>query len=685
MRFMIAADTGGTFTDVAVYDADTKSVSYSKTLTQYANLVEGVLTGLQGTDVDLADSLLFKHGTTHVINTFLQRSGGKTALVATQGFRDLLEIARGNRPVPFKVDYRRSPPLIPRALRYEVAERISAKGDIIEPLDEAALRTLAVELRHQEVEAVAISFLNAFANPAHENQAQQILRDLLPGVFITSATTLTREWYEYERASTVAANAYVGARMESYMRSFDSRLRDSGFQGSFYMMGSNGGVLSVERSIEQPVALVESGPIGGCIGAAAYARLLGLDRLIAFDMGGTTAKCALVQDGLFDVHPIYYVGGYERGFPLKTPVLDIVEVGAGGGSIAAVDEFGRISVGPKSAGSEPGPVAFGRGGTEPTVTDANVVLGRIGSNSFMRGKLSLNVDKARQALLQHIAQPLGYEGEMAAEQAAQGVLDIAAVTMSGAIKEITIERGIDARDFKLFVFGGGGPLFGSVLARALGIREVVIPPHPGNFSTLGMLVAGARLDLARTWLTTVDEKSLPPLDAVFNVLEDEAAQALQRDLGDQPVVFEHALEARYLGQTHTVRIPYAKAMGAQALLLQFETSYKKRFGHANPDCEVEVLALRLGATADIPKPDLLQFAQSATVGSPQPTGHRSVYYPMPHGRLNVPVWQRDQLPTGFELQGPAIIEEFSSTSVLMPGDRARVGHLGEITVECGHD
>ena len=686
---MIAADTGGTFTDVAVYDARTQTVSYSKTLTQYANLVDGVLSGLQGTEAQLADSLLFKHGTTHVINTFLQRSGGKTALVATQGFRDVLEIARGNRPVPFKVDYRRAPPLIPRSLRYEVAERVSAKGEVLQALDEAALRTLAVELRHQAVEAVAISFLNAFANPVHEELAQQILRDLLPGVFITNATTLTREWYEYERTSTVAANAYVGARMESYMRSFDQRLRDSGFRGSFYMMGSNGGVLSVERSIEQPVALVESGPIGGCIGAAAYARLLGIDRLIAFDMGGTTAKCALVQDGMFDVHPIYYVGGYERGFPLKTPVLDIVEVGAGGGSIAAVDAFGRISVGPKSAGSEPGPVAFGRGGTEPTVTDANVVLGRIGSSSFMRGKLALDTDRARQAIVEHIARPLGYADDMAAERAAeraaQGVLDIAAVTMSGAIKEITIERGIDARDFKLFVFGGGGPLFGSVLARALGIREVVIPPHPGNFSTLGMLVAGARLDLARTLLTIVHAEALPQLDAVFGLLEAEAAEALQRDLGEQALVFEHALEARYLGQTHTVRIPYTPGMSVQDLQRQFETSYKKRFGHANPDCEMEVLVLRLGATADIPKPDLLQFAQSVATRLPTPTGQRSVYYPLPHGRLSVPVWQRDQLPSGFELMGPAIIEEFSSTTVLMPGDHARVGRLGEITVECSHD
>ena len=416
-RYMVAADTGGTFTDVAVYDAQTRRIAYAKTLTNYGDLVEGVLEGLAGTGVRLDQTLLFKHGTTHVINTFLQRNGARTALVATRGFRDTLEIARGNRPVPFQVKYRRDPPLVPRTLRFEVDERMDVRGQVVTPLDEAGLLALCERLRSEGVEAVAVSFLNAYANPAHEERAVALLAGRLPGVYVTCGTALTREWYEYERTSTAAANAYVGWRMQSYIDTFDQRLRERGFGGSFYMMGSNGGVLSVKRTLEQPVALVESGPIGGCIGAAAYARALGLDRLIAFDMGGTTTKCALVQDGQFDVQPIYYVGGYDRGFPLKIAVLDIVEVGAGGGSIASVDAHGHMTVGPRSAGSEPGPVAFGRGGTEPTVTDANLVLGRIGSGAFLQGKLKLDFEAAASAVRESISIPLGY-GDAAATSAA---------------------------------------------------------------------------------------------------------------------------------------------------------------------------------------------------------------------------------------------------------------------------
>jgi N-methylhydantoinase A len=299
----------------------------------------------------------------------------------------------------------------------------------------------------------------------------------------------------------------------------------------------------------------------------------------------------------------------------------------------------------------------------------------------MKGKLRLDIQAAKAVVTELIAKPLGYFGDLAAEKAAQGILDIATVTMAGAIKEITIERGIDARDFKLFVFGGGGPLFGSVLARALGIRHVVVPPHPGNFSTLGMLIAGARMDLARTFLTLATPNAQPHINRIFAELETEGRLGLQRDLGERAIDFEYSLEARYLGQTHTVRVAYDKDEGIEVFLADFERTYQKRFGHANADCEVEVLALKLGATAEIPKPDLLQCVQ-LPVG--QPPAHkevRNVYFAQPHGWLSVPVWQRELLPVGFDIAGPAIIEEFSSTTVLMPGDKAQVGAYGEINLE----
>lgn len=681
MRYMVAADTGGTFTDVAVYDADSQRVVYGKTLTNYADLVDGVLEGLEGTGVVLEKTLLLKHGTTHVINTLLQRNGARTALVTTRGFRDLLEIARGNRPVPFQLNYRRDPPLIPRTLRFEVQERIDARGGIVTPLDEAGLVSLASGLRAEGVEAVAVSFLNAYANPAHEQRAAQLLAEQLPGIYVTCGTSLTREWYEYERTSTAAANAYVGARMQSYIETFDERLRERGFAGSLYMMGSNGGVLSVARTLEQPVALVESGPIGGCIGAAAYARAMARDRLIALDMGGTTAKCALVQEGQFDVQPIHYVGGYERGFPLKIAVLDIIEVGAGGGSIASVDAHGQLTVGPRSAGSEPGPVAFGRGGTEPTVTDANLVLGRIGDGAFVGGRLKLDRAAAERAIRQWVAEPLGYG--KAVDAAAQGVLDLATSAMAGAIKEITIERGLDARDFTLFVFGGGGPLFGSILARTLRIPEVVVPPHPGNFSTLGILIAGARVDLSRTLVAELDDAALDAINAAFTELEASARTTIRAELGTEDVDFDHWLEVRYRGQTHTVRVAYSKTATRADFLQAFEATYRRRYGHVNAACEVEILGLRLGAEAGVPRPELARLSGDAGSGLPLPSGKRQVYFPAPHGRMHVPVWRRAALPPGFELAGPAIVEEYSATTVLLPGDTARVGTLGEIVITCG--
>lgn len=681
MRYMIATDTGGTFTDVAVFDRKTNSVSYGKSLTNYGDLIDGVLTSLEDTQVHLDEALLFKHGTTHVINTLIERTGAKAALITTRGFRDTLEIGRGNRPVPFALQYRRDKPLIERRQRYEVTERMSSNGEVLEPLQISELVGIADQLRKAEVEAVAVSFVNAYANPAHEEEAVRILSEELNGVYVTSGTTLTREWFEYERTSTAAANAYVGSRMAAYVAAFDEKLKARGFRGTFYMMGSNGGVLSSARAIQQPVALVESGPIGGCIGAAAYADALGLDRVIAFDMGGTTAKCALVQDGNFDVQPVYYVNGYDHGFPLKTPVLDIVEVGAGGGSIASVNSAGRLMVGPRSAGSEPGPVAFGRGGVEPTVTDANLVLGRIGAGSFLNGKLRLDYDAAVSAIKDKVAGPLGYTDGDACDVVAQGILDIATTTMASAIKEITIERGHDTRDFALMAFGGGGPLFATILARRLKIPRVIIPPYPGNFSTLGMLTAGAKINLARMVVAEASQEALDRVHEVFSEIEAEAKATMKVELGVDEVECVRALEIRYRGQKHTVRIPYPTPMSVEALCQLFIETYRQRYGHANSGNPIEILEVRVEANATLPRPSLEYLGAAEGAVSEGTAVEREVYFPG-FGRVSTQVLKRDHLKVGMAIAGPAVIEEFSSTTILVPGDRAHVGRLGEISIDC---
>ncbi|MGH7929614.1 MAG: hydantoinase/oxoprolinase family protein, partial [Candidatus Binatia bacterium] len=463
MTYAVAVDIGGTFTDLVGYDYETGKVIYAKSPTTYENLVEGILDCLEKAKLRPDEATLVNHGTTLVINSLIQRRGAKTALVTSAGFRDILEIARGNRPDPFDLHYKRDEPLIPRELRLEVCERMDSKGGVIDPLDVPALEKLAAELKELGVEAVAIFFMNSYVNPTHEEACAEILRRLVPDVYVTFSTDLTREWYEYERCSTVAANAYVGPQVSTYIQRLESELKTQGFGGSLFMMGSNGGLLSAKRAGQQPINLVESGPIGGCIGAGAYAEALGFKNVVAFDMGGTTAKCALVENGRFTVNSIYYVNGYVRGFPIKSPVVDIVEVGSGGGSVAWLDSQTRLHVGPQSAGSTPGPVCYGRGGTEPTVTDANLVLGRLNADRFLGGELKLDANAARRSIEQRVAEPLGYVGSEGMIQMAEGIISIAIVIMAGAIRRISVEHGLDPRDFVLFSYGGGGPLHACAL------------------------------------------------------------------------------------------------------------------------------------------------------------------------------------------------------------------------------
>ncbi|WP_028602790.1 hydantoinase/oxoprolinase family protein [Ottowia thiooxydans] len=685
-RYLVAVDTGGTFTDLAVYDTHTGQAHFGKTLTTSSDLVIGAMQGLADTGVSVAEARFFTHGTTHVINSLIERRGGRTALVTTRGFRDVLEIGRGNRAEPFNLRYRRDPPLINRELRLEVTERISGQGEVITPLAEDELAQLAEQLTTAGVQAVAVSFLNAYRNPAHEEAAATLLRTLLPGVFVSTGSSLTRELMEYERTATVAANAFVGARMTSYIDSFGTELDKRGFTGNFYLMGSNGGVMSAPSATRAPIALVESGPVGGCIGAAAYAKALGLDRVVAFDMGGTTAKCALIEGASFDVVNTYFVNGYERGFPVRTPVLDIVEIGAGGGSLAWLDENHRMRIGPRSAGSEPGPIAFGRGGTQPTVTDANVVLGRIGSGSFMDGKLPLDVEAAILGVRKELATPLGMEGEAGVDRAAQGILDLACVAMANVVKEITIERGRDVREYKLIAFGGGGPIFASELARSLGIRDVVIPPNPGAFSSFGMLLAPVRRDVSAAFMEKLDTAALERAGAQFAQLEREGQAALmaEMEMDSASLRFRREADMSYAGQSHSVKVAFPSDASVASVREAFEAAYRARYGHLNEDSPISVVVLRVVCEVPIPGPDLSAGIDTSSRGSaaqPQPVGTRAVYFAS-SGRVATAVYRRNELAPGICIEGPAVIEEFSSTTLLAPGDRLTVGVLGELNVSC---
>ena len=676
--FIIAADTGGTFTDLAALDRSTGRLIYTKSLTTYRDLVDGVMECLRKTGIDLSHAELVKFGTTLVINTFVQRNGSKTALVTTEGHRDVLEIRRGNRAEPFDLRYARDPALVERDLRFEVSERIGSDGAVVRPLDTAGLEAIARKIASLGVESLAVSFLNAYVNDRHEQRAAEILRRLLPGVYVAVGTELSREWFEYERTSTAVANAYVGPRLCDYIGRLDARLRGNGFAKTFYMMASNGGVFSLARAQRQPVALLESGPVGGAIGAGAYAQALELAKVIAFDMGGTTAKCAVVENGVFDVRSPYYVGGESKGFPVRHSVLDIIEVGAGGGSIAWLDAHGALRVGPKSAGSDPGPACYGRGGTEPTITDANLVLGRIGASSFLGGEMRLD-ERGAESAVGRLATSLGFEGAAGRDEMAQGILALGSMTMAHAIKQITVERGLDPRDFALIAFGGGGPLHGASLAREMNIPELIVPPEPGIFSALGMILADARVDETRTFLRALAEETVSEMGAQFEAMEHAIRTSLAHELSAPNIIFDRQAEMRFLGQRHVVKVSVGRASSVADVRQAFETAYRRRYGFVDPDAPAELVSLVVTALARLQHIDLTQFRPDAS-GAQAARGTRQVYFADRKQRLDTPVYQRHSLPEGFSSRGPAIIEEYGSTTVVGPDDHFRVGALGELRV-----
>ncbi|ABE36927.1 hydantoinase/oxoprolinase family protein [Paraburkholderia xenovorans LB400] len=679
MNFVTAADTGGTFTDLVAVDPVNKQIRVSKSLTTYDDPMRGVMDCVRKANVDFGKMNTIKFGTTLVINAFLQRTGARTALVTTRGFRDVIEIRRGNRATPFDLTYQRDPVLVPRHLRFEVTERVDAQGQIRVPLVTGDVAALADTLRAENVEAVAVSFLNSYANAEHEKTAVQILQDALPGIYVTSGTELTREWYEFERTSTVAANAYVGPLFHNYLTRMTTGLADGGFRSTSYMMSSNGGVLSLDHAERQPVQLVESGPVGGCIGASVYARELGLRNVIAFDMGGTTAKCAVVENGLIEMRSPYYVGGPELGFPIRGSVIDILEVGAGGGSIAWIDDVGRLAVGPRSAGSTPGPACYGRGGTQPTITDANVVLGRIGEASFLGGELTIDRAAAAKVIHDAIGAPLGY-GRAELDRVAQGVIDLGAMTMSTAIKQISIERGNDPREFALFVFGGGGPLHGGALAREIGIPLVIVPPQPGLFSAIGMLLADAKADETRTFIRALDADAANEMATMLTRMTTEVSSRLPAGSDLSRSRIERYAELRYKGQRHALKTDVGNAATIDAIRTAFHQAYFKRYGHQESTAPLEFVSISVMVSAPIHGLTPAALIPAVADGEVRAVGQRSVYFGEVEARLEANVYRRDQLPTGSRIDGPAVIEEYGSCTIVGPHDVAEIGRLGEINL-----
>src|SRR5436189_3316552 len=682
-RTRLAADIGGTFTDIVAFDEKTGLLLLGKALSTPARLVDGISHGMERAGARFAGAEAFLHGSTIAINTMLERTGAKTALLTTEGFRDVYEIGRINRPDAYNLYFRKHVPLIERALRFEVRERITAEGGIHVALDEASVHAACDRLEAAGVDAVAIMFLHSYVNPAHETRAREIVRERLPRAFVTASHELSREYREFERCSTVVANAYIGPVVSEYVRGIDERLKQSGFAGSYLLVQSTGGLYESRQARTQCVRMLESGPAAGVIGAQALCQSLGLADAVAFDMGGTTAKAGVIYRGEALTTGVALIGGYAQALPVQIPMMDIFEVGTGGGSIAAVNASGALHVGPQSAGAEPGPACYGRGGEAPTVTDANLVLGRLGAERFLGGEMTLDGAAAERAIRDKIARPLGSD----VVQAADGILRIATTAMSYAVKAVSTERGLDAAAFALIAYGGAGPLHACSIARVIGMARVIVPRVPGHFCAFGMLFSDLRYDLVRTWFARLADISFDAIAAVYDELIAEGRKALAASgIRPQRITISRAADMRYVGQEHpvTVQLPadVFRRRNAEALKRQFDEEHLRRYGTNAPDEQAEIVSLRATVSGVLKKPPLERIAR----GGRQPPasakrGTRRAYFAELGKAVATPTLARDALRAGNSIVGPALIEEHASTTVLLPGDGMRVDAFGNLVIE----
>ncbi len=637
------------------------------------------------TGVELGELAFIAHGTTVVINTLTERTGVKTGLITTEGFRDSLEIARGNRPDYFNLDYEKPAPFVPRYLRREIPGRITYRGLERHALDLDGLTQIVADFRADGVEAVAICLLNAYVDPTHEVAVLRRLRDLWPGVAAVASHQITREWREYERTNTAVLSAYVQPVAERYLGRLATGTRDAGFGGQLYVMQSNCGVDSVEKAQRIPITMVESGPASGVLGAAELGRLIGDPNVLALDIGGTTAKCSLIEGGRVRIMTDYWIERSRQaaGYPIMVPVVDLVEIGSGGGSIAWVDDFGKLHVGPQSAGALPGPAAYGRGGTRATTTDANLELGRINARYFCGGELDADMDAVADALDQ-IAQRL----DVPREEAARGVIRIANNNMINALKLVSVNRGHDPRDFTLVAFGGGGGMHAVELATELGIRKVVVPRTADVFSAWGMLMSDLRRDYFLTRLLRVSEADAPKLDALLGEVASEAREEFAREgIPPEQVRFLRYGNLRYENQEHSVEVllPEGTIDGAsQAELADtFHRAYEHEYTYrlAAP---IEFVSLHLVAVAEVGR--LTPAPLPVTGGRVEDARKevRVVDYAA-SGVHDASIYDGELLGPGQRFAGPAIVETKGSTTVVHPGNTVDVDDYGNLVISIGGD
>ncbi|MFQ5897837.1 MAG: hydantoinase/oxoprolinase family protein [Candidatus Methylomirabilia bacterium] len=687
MAYRVGFDVGGTFTDFALQTPAGELLT-GKRLTTSPDPSEACLAGLEElllrASVPWASLTQAVHGTTLGSNIVIERKGRGVALLTTRGFRDVLIIGREKRYQVYDLQIEKPAPLIPRRLIREVPERILFDGSVLIPLDEAETRRVVRELVGRGITAIAVCLLHSYVNPAHERRIAEIIREQAPDVAVTLSHEVSPTFREYERTSTTVVNAYVMNALAESLRQLQNEMNARGYRGRLFVMQSSGGTATAEAMDNYPVRMIESGPAAGALMAGVYGELAGYLDLIAFDMGGTTAKLALIEKGrpfttnLFELHRVNLAPG--SGIPMNIQALDLVEIGAGGGSIATV-ERGVIAVGPESAGATPGPACYGRGGSKPTVTDANLALGYLNPGDFAAGAMRLDPDAARRAIEEDVARPLG----LSVAEAAWGIHQIVTSNMELATRVVSIERGRDPRDLTLVACGGAGPLHGCRMARALGIPRVILPAAAGVSAAIGLLAAEVRFETARTSLHRLGEGDLGHLNRIYREMEAQAV-AVIRDSGvTGEVAVLRSADVRYLGQGYELTVGVAPGPLGQAemgrLRAAFDEAYAARYGYANPGEPVEVVTWKLSAMGTGPRLTLPKFERRARGQEEAVRGQRLAFFPETGGFVDCPVFDRYRLSPGLHLAGPAIIEERESTTVLPPGARGRVDEYGSLVVE----
>jgi N-methylhydantoinase A len=674
MTWRIGVDVGGTFTDLAALDDAGGGVRLEKVPTTPADQSIGVASGLSTLlrhhGVAPAAVTYLGHGTTVCINAVLERKGARTGLVTTQGMRDLLELRRQIRDDLYDLQADKPEPVVPRDLRSEVSERTLADGRVATPLDLDAVRAAVGALVRDGVEALAVCFLHSYVNPAAERAVADLVRREFPQLFLSVSSDVLPEFREFERLSTTVMNAYVGPVMARYLGQFEERVAATGLSAPPLILQSNGGVATVAQVRERPVYTMASGPSAGVTGAAYLAERAGHPRIITFDMGGTSTDVSVVERGT----PVTAAEKAYHGYPVKAAMIDVDSIGAGGGSLAWIDPGGFLRVGPQSAGADPGPAAYGRGGERPTVTDANLVLGRLDDDYFLGGAMRLHEERAAEAIERDLSRRLG----VALTDAALGVIKVVDASMAAAIRLATVERGRDPRHFTLVAFGGAGPMHAAAVARLLGIPRVLVPPSPGVLCALGLLVADVRTELSRTVLRRTDATTPAELTAIFADLETRAAEWARRGgLAVEKIVLARSVEMRYARQNHELPVEIGRRPTAGDLTRRFHRAHHRAFGYASLDEPTELVTFRVAVTLPVPRPPI---STSPEPGDPL-RGRRPVYFESTKGFVATPVLERTRLAPGTSLTGPAVIEQSDCTTVVEPEQRVTADGDGNLIIE----